>query len=542
MVTRKKDMISLLTGVKSSKKNYYHELKRTNEELKKKNLQLEILNEVMKSMKIDMSINDMLQNIVLKLKNIIHFDRLSLSLLQDSGLYLTNVYPIDSYSLQTGSKIEDENSLYWHVLRERKTKLQSLSDESEDFLEKNFLLDLNITSLLVLPILSKTKAIGVLSVGCKVEADWESSDIAFLEQLANQLAVGIENISLYNQVLAAKKEWEDTFQAVDDKIIVFHKDLKVLQYNKAVERKFYNPAMKSLDFSCAFGQVCIDLVKETFHTSKQVYKEAQLEGGHTYEMNCYPIFNNQKGLYAVIIYIKNVTEKRKMEAQLIHSGKLAAIGEMAAGVAHELNSPLTVILGNSQLLLRTTDKTNNEYTLLQDIKSCGDRCKHIIKSLLTFSRQDDYVLESFSINEVIHQVLHLMRFQIERNQIHIQLELHHELPNIEGNQPQLEQVIINLLLNARDSLLSSDKLEKTIILTTFESDDCIVLAVKDNGIGIEESRMHEIFHPFHTTKANGTGLGLSVSLGIVKTHGGSLEVTSVVNQGSTFSLMLPVSR
>jgi two-component system NtrC family sensor kinase len=394
---------------------------------------------------------------------------------------------------------------------------------------------------LVLPIYSKNKRIGILSIGRRDESEWSADDFAFLEQLTDHLAVSIENAQLYSEVLRAKQEWEDTFKAVDDMIIVFDKDLHVLQFNDSV-KNFFHLSEKS-SFSI-LEEVCKTLVRETFHSQKTGYKEIHLQDQSTCELYTYPVHNNEKQVYGVIAYIKDVTEKRKMEVQLLHSGKLAAIGEMAAGVAHELNSPLTAILGNSQLLLRTTPKEDPTFTLLNDIKNCGDRCKRIIKSLLTFSRQDEYLFDSFSVNEAVEQVLNLLKYQLEKNQILIKPSLQEDLPLIEGSQPQIEQIIINLLLNAKDAIeLSSEKNKEIIIQTTLKSNE-VHLSVTDNGIGIEETRLSEIFHPFHTTKESekGTGLGLSVSIGIARAHGGSIEVDSKLHTGSTFTLKLPIQQ
>ncbi|WLR53213.1 ATP-binding protein [Bacillus tianshenii] len=536
-------MISRLTGVKSSKKNYYTELKTSIEQLKKKNLQLEIMNEVMKSIKVDMSIDAILENVALKLKAIINFDRLSLSLLNNDHLSLTYVYPDTSKILEKGTNIPCENSIYWSVVKEKKRKAQSLTDSSYASFEKELLLQLNIKNVLVLPVYIKSKVIGVISFGRKKDEVWESSDQLFLEQLADHLAVSIDNSRLYNQVLQGKKEWEDTFKAVDDLIMIFDTDMNVLQYNHALNNFFeWHQSNSVIDFHSSLGVECLNLVKKTIGSRKQTYEEVQFDKNRTCEMYAYPVHNDEMEMYAVIVNMKDVTEKRKMEVQLLHSGKLAAIGEMAAGVAHELNSPLTAILGNSQLLMRSTPKEEHSYIMLQDIKNCGDRCKNIIKSLLTFSRQDDYSFDHCSLNHAVDQVLNLVKFQIERNQIKVMASLDESLPTFYGNQPQIEQVIINLLINARDAFESFETTDKMIEISTYQDEKAIFLSIRDNGMGIEKERLNEIFHPFHTTKGSnkGTGLGLSVSLGIARAHGGTIEVSSEVGKGSLFVLRIPL--
>lgn len=536
----KQDMIALLTGVKSSKKNYYTELKQTVTQLRKKNMQLEIMNEIMKSIKIDMSLDDILKNMIHKLNVLVPFDRLGLLLFQNERLTLTNVYPNHSHILEIGSIVPNENSLYWSSLSTRQIILKRLQDAADyDFYEKTYLTALHLKTILVLPIYSKNKKIAVLSIGRNSETEWEIDDLAFLEQLTTHLAVSIENTQLYHEVLRAKQEWEDTFKAVEDMIIVFDQDGHILRYNDSVQA-FFHCQEQSIDFM--LEKACQTLVMETFYQGKPGYKEIYFEEQTTCELHTYPVHNHKQEVYAVIAYMKDVTEKRKLEVHLLHSGKLAAIGEMAAGVAHELNSPLTAILGNSQLLLRNTASDSPSYTLLSDIKNCGVRCKQIIKSLLTFSRQDTYTFSSCSLNEAIEQVLNLLKYQIEDQQIKIQTLLSDYLPMIEASQPQIEQIIINLLLNAKDALTVAEK--KEIIIETSLQPNEVHLSVTDNGIGIEENRLSEIFHPFHTTKESekGTGLGLSVSIGIAKAHGGTIDVISTLNKGSTFTLKLPLQR
>jgi two-component system NtrC family sensor kinase len=537
----KLEMIAQLTGVKSSKKNYYTELKKTVEQLKKKNMQLEIMNEVMKNIKVDMALEDILKNMIDKLSVLVHFDHLSILLLRNNNLTLTNVYPHDSHYMEIGSAILNEHSLYWSALNNRQIIFERLNDSYASFYEKEYLTVLRLRTILVLPIYSKNKKIGVLSIGRHDESNWSIDDLAFLEQLTDHLAVSIENAQLYSEVLRAKQEWEDTFKAVDDMIIVFDKDLNVLQYNDSV-KTFFEISGKSNFF--ILEEPCKTLIRETFQSQKTGYQEIHLQNHTTCELYTYPVHNNEQQVYGVIAYIKDVTEKRKMEVQLLHSGKLAAIGEMAAGIAHELNSPLTAILGNSQLLLRNMTKEDPSFSLLHDIKNCGDRCKRIIKSLLTFSRQDEYIFDSCSLNEAVEQVLNLLKYQLEKKQIMIKLLLQEDLPLIEGSQPQIEQIIINLLLNAKDALEHSSRKNKEILIKTCLQSNEVHLSVRDNGIGIEENRLSEIFHPFHTTKETekGTGLGLSVSIGIARTHGGTIEVNSKLNKGSTFTLKLPLQQ
>ncbi|TXC93004.1 GAF domain-containing protein [Metabacillus litoralis] len=541
MLEDKHEAIALLTGVESSKKNYYTELKKTVDQLKKKNMQLEIMNELMQSFKIDMSLDETLKNMLDKLREIIRFDQISFFLLKGNSLVLTNIVPEKSYSIKVGTVLPIEGSLYWQVINNRQVILKRLQKDEDYFIEKNYFTDKYLQTILVLPIYSKNKRIGVLSIGRCNNTEWSFDDLAFLENLTDHLAVSIENVQLYREVFHSKQEWEDTFKAVDDMIFILDKDMNIMQYNDAVNT--FKKNYENFHYLLLEREFKV-LANNTYSFQKTGYKEINLSNQSTYELSTYPLNNNDQIIYGVIVYIKDVTEKRKMEAQLIHAGKLAAIGEMAAGVAHELNSPLTAILGNSQLLLRSSDKEDSAFTLLQDIKNCGDRCKQIIKSLLTFSRQDEYVFSTCSVNDAIKEVLNLLKYQFKEKNIDIITSLVVDLPDIEANQQQIEQIIINLILNAKDALESCVFENKEIYIETSLHIEEIHISVRDNGIGIEENRLTEIFHPFHTTKefGKGTGLGLSVSIGIAKAHGGTIHVESQVNKGSIFTLVLPIQQ
>lgn len=541
-------MIEILTGVKSSKRNYYTELKKTVIELQKKNTQLEIINEVMKSLNIEMSLDDMLKNVLEKLKTIFPIERISLSMIDGKNLVLSNVYPPHSYSIIPGSTLPEKQSLYWHVIRTGKPLFYYIGSKLKDpkWSEEKALMELGLESILLFPLISKGKVTGIFTLGSKELMDNHPSDLSFFQQLSDQLAVCMENARLYNEVLDTKKQWEETFQAVSDAIFIVGLHGNILQANHAAHQYFISEKrLTEKNVNDLFFTQEKNPFMETLSTENPSSGKLHI-GKKICECYCFPIFNDSNKLYAAIIYIKDVTAKKQIEAQLIQSGKLAAIGEMAAGVAHELNNPLTAIMGNSQILLRKFDQQDPSYKLLNDIYECGKRSKNIIRNLLTFSRQDEYLFEKCSVNDAIRQVLSLVGNQLQKQTIKVETVLDESLPLIEGSNQQIGQVILNLLLNAKDALEESKRIDKKIILETslqkIDGNSSIVLSVYDNGCGMDSEILSEIFHPFFTTKnaVKGNGLGLSVSLGIAEAHGGTLKAESKLEQGSTFKLILPI--
>ena len=350
VIEDKQNMIELLTGVKSSKQSYYMELKKTIRQLEKKNMKLEIINDVMKSFNIHMTMDEMLGNVLEKLKHIITFDRLSLSLFENSELILSNVYPQDLMPVRSLPK---KNSLYWQAIDRKQPIYYSFStkEQSLSIVEEEMLRSLYIESVLLIPLISKEAIIGVISFESKRQISYETQDLSFLQQLADQLAVCIDNAKLYNAVLQGKKEWEETFRAVLDMIIFVDMDDTIIRFNDAVP-KFFQMDGKALNGQKISRILFQDQDGEEWKSYKMkqpAYCQMSLKNKRICEIYTYPVSNEKNEMYGVIFYMKDVTEKVHTEAQLIHSGKLAAIGEMAAGVAHELNSPLTAILGNTTI-------------------------------------------------------------------------------------------------------------------------------------------------------------------------------------------------
>lgn len=489
------------------------------------------MNDITNSIHINLNIEEMLHQVMGRLGQLMVFENCHLVLLKDHQTSLIHISPLKSCELEQEAgwtALHELALLEGAIIQKHVSELPSL------YIEKEKLLSLDIHTIIMMPLYCHDDGIGVLLFGRKDLEEWDEDELDFLRKLSNQITIMLEKAHLFNELLHSQQEWVETFKAIEDIIVIFNQDLEVEQCNDSA-KEF--TSLESLLIAAH------PLVQSTFVNETPNFIEIHLTNDLIFDLQTYPIKNRDLHVYGVIAYFKNVTKKRNMEAQLLHSGKLAAIGEMAAGIAHELNSPLTAILGNSQILLRNYPSENTDAILLQDIKNCGNRCKEIIKSLLTFSRQNEYSFTYYSLNEAVQQVLNLLKFQLEKNRITIQLSLMNDLPLLKGSQPQIEQIIINLLLNARDALDMGKAEKKRLIIETYAEEDYLALVVRDNGIGIESERIPLIFHPFHTTKdmEKGTGLGLSVSLGIAKDHSGTIEVTSSYGKGSSFILKLPLN-
>ncbi|HDM78442.1 MAG TPA: PAS domain S-box protein [Deltaproteobacteria bacterium] len=238
--------------------------------------------------------------------------------------------------------------------------------------------------------------------------------------------------------------------------------------------------------------------------------------------------------------IKDITHRKEIEKHMLRADKLASLGKLSAGLAHEINNPLGMILGYTQLLLRYEKPETQRYSDLKIIEKHVRNCKAIVEDLLNFARSTETKKIESNINELLRDVLKVMEHQFEMNGIEIIADLNEELPNMTIDPEKIKQVFMNILMNAKDAIQGRGKI--TIKSDLNSRDNTVVITFSDTGCGIRSENLPHIFDPFFTTKptGKGTGLGLSVSYGIIQDHGGNIEVESKVDEGTTFIVTLPV--
>lgn len=544
MLTDRWQLIEKLTGIHSSKKSYYVELKKKILETARRNTELEVINELAKSINIEMSLEEIVERTGEKLRQLVQFDLLSLYTLDNGKLYLKTSSPPGDTVLDKQGEGLSEKSIFWKVIQTRRPVVRNdIGSDSFEYEEDGSLKAVGFKSVVLVPLVAWERAIGVFVLKSKREGTYSRQDLRFLEQVADQLTICLKNSWLYAEVYKSKREWETTFDAVTDLIVFIDREFNVIKFNKAV------PAFYKVNPDELGGRKCYQVffrsrtpcegcpAKDAMATLERTYQQMRLPSGEVLDINAYPAIDENGHLVGAITYSKDVT-------RLVSSSKLVALGEMAAGVAHELNSPLTAIVGDAQLLLRDLGESDPRHELLQDIKNCGLRCKRIIQNLLAFSRQDEYSFEPLSVNDVVERTLALVSYQIEKSNITILKELSPDVKPVMGNSQRLEQIVLNLLLNARDAFDGQGNKRRRIRIGTLNLPrDEVGIFVCDNGSGIPPELIPHIFNPFFTTKkpGKGTGLGLSVSLGIAEAHGGRIEVKSTPGKGSTFTLILPAA-
>ncbi len=236
-------------------------------------------------------------------------------------------------------------------------------------------------------------------------------------------------------------------------------------------------------------------------------------------------------------------ELAQAQALLVQSEKMAAFGQLGAGIAHEVKNPLAGIFGCAQLALMEAKEGTRLRTNVEIIKKETDRCRGIIDNLLKFARQEKALLEPTDINAVVSDAAAIVDHQLEMHEVKLSLELAEDVPPVRGNANQLQQVLMNLVINAQQAMEDQDG-GSVKISTQMVGPDDVEIIVSDTGPGIPEENRAKLFEPFFTTKptGKGTGLGLSVSFGIIQDHGGEITVDSEIGEGTEFKMRLPLSK
>jgi signal transduction histidine kinase len=258
-----------------------------------------------------------------------------------------------------------------------------------------------------------------------------------------------------------------------------------------------------------------------------------------WEISTFPIFDERNIVTQTIIVEQDVTEKRNLESNLIQSEKLAAVGQLAAGVAHEINNPLTAIIANAQILRREIPVQDPD--MLESIKlieMAGTRASQVVRNLLGIARKEKYEFEPIDLNETLHNAISLVQHELVGRPIRVDLHLAEKMPRVVASQDQLQGVWINLILNAIDAI---DKETGLITITSAFDGNEFQVSITDNGKGIPSDHLPRVFEPFFTTKlpGRGTGLGLSVCMRAIRLHGGNLQVDSQYGKWTRFTVNLP---
>jgi PAS domain S-box-containing protein len=411
------------------------------------------------------------------------------------------------------------------------------------------------------PCVVRGRMVAVIGLGRSVDgALLSSEDVEILRTVSGYVAVAIENSLLYQDQqerageLKLLKEFnESIIESINVGLLAVDLEGRVTRLNSALEH------ILDLRRDAAVGRRVEELFSEDFaDTLKQVLGK---EGWRLRDIrNIYKLhtatranralvlnialapLQDGQGQTGALVVLEDVTARITLEEQLQQREKLSSIGLLAAGVAHEVNTPLTGVSSYTQMLLGMLNETDPKHALLQKVRTQAERATNIVNNLLNFSRTGS--AEEFGeidVARVLDDTLQLLEPQLRRSQIEIVRDYDKDAPEAYGNAGKLQQVFTNLILNARDAIPDGGRI--TVSTGTAE-DGSLIAEISDTGIGIAPENVAKIYDPFYTTKGvgQGTGLGLAVSYGIIQEHTGRISVESEPGQGTTFRITLPSAR
>lgn len=404
-----------------------------------------------------------------------------------------------------------------------------------------------------------TRTVAVIGLGLTRMGDFLSSeDVELLESLASYIGIAIQNAQLYRtlerqigEFERLKEFHENIVESINVGVFAVDLDDHIESWNRRMEVLFGVSRADTLrkplsavlpgDFLRKIDSVRLDQGTHAFYKYR-----IELPDGETHIANIAvaPLVSKSAVPVGRIVLIDDITDRVELEAQLTQSEKLSSIGLLAAGVAHEVNTPLAVISAYTQMLTKQMSGDARLAPVLEKITQQSFRASEIVNGLLNFSRTSGTERTSVDLNRLLRDTVNLIDHQLKTAKISVDLDLDPALFSVQGNQGKIQQVLLNFLLNAKDAMLRSASAR--IAVTTYNRSGAAVVRIQDTGSGISQEHLHRIYDPFFTTKTapragehKGTGLGLAVSYGIMQEHGGKIHVESSIGIGTTFELEFP---
>jgi len=495
------------------------------------------------------SLPKLLNKILQIAEDVFHFDNAIIRLLTEDGseLELAASYGYPPSAQQ--QKIHVGQGVMGAVAASGKPLLINNIRQHRDYIEGIA----GANSALCVPLIARDRVIGVLNVESPRFNAFQEHDADALLTVATQAAIAIENARLYTRTTQLKQRYRDLhqfneriLQSTNLGIYTLDANLCITSWNNRMEKvsRMTEDQVLGRPLLTLFPVLAeegfddrLNLVLKTGQAEKVQLIHYNLKGERRVQKRRLSPLKDGSTTTGVVIVVEDITEFKGLLDQMVQAEKLAEIGRLSSGIAHEINNPLAVIAYATQLLLREEDQPDFYIELLQRVDSEVERLQALTGGLLGFSRSGGMDKITVNVNEILDQVLTLIGYQIQRNE-HKVVKKYAEVADILADGNQLKQVVINLIMNAVQAMSSAG----TLTLETICEDYSVEIIISDTGSGVEDSIKEKIFEPFYTTKpeGEGTGLGLYLCRKIIQDHQGVITFDSTPGVGSRFIIQLPL--
>lgn len=416
---------------------------------------------------------------------------------------------------------------------------------------------LDVRSILSLPVVLGGGTWGVIAVFNKIGGDFTEFDVDLTASFSTSLANTIHNAYLVKNLQQNRNSLQAIIDGILHPIYTINENWELVSVNKARAAEIDADANSLKGRSCFGAFYGRETPCEHCHAHQTIHGNVPITWSHKWmgedhlprewDVNAYPLPNNSRDVREAksVVVWQDRTEERRLEDQLIQTGKLAAIGQLSAGVAHEISNPLVAVIANAEMLKMSLPKESDDFEAADLILQGGERAQTVVKGLLDFAREQQYAFKPLDLNMSVQQALNLVSYQLKSAQVELTPQFAADLPRIQASSEHIKSVWINLMINARDAMRDAGVTQPKIDLITrraHDDDEFVEVIVADNGPGITDAQATHIFEPFYTTKdpGAGTGLGLATCLRIVDQHGGTIELTSPPDKGASFLVRLPI--
>lgn len=506
-------------------------------------IHLNYLSATMKKVSRSRDWNESLDNIFEFTGNLLEYDMMVIYLIDKKAGILKAIAARGSkdVKLKNRARFKIGEGIVGWVAKEKKAVIIADATKETQFKVRQFYKeDPVIRSYIALPLIYENEVLGILSISSSKPDLYREKDVQMMTIIASQVAA----IFKINSLLRDETRFSNhILQSIDSGVLVIDKEKKVIHFNRAAENITGYTAKelkgKKITLTPLMTSPFPWLILKTHETQEHIFekethmftkegREIQVIVSTSVLRNEYNEFNGATAIF------RDISEVKKLQEEVRRVDRLASLGKLTAGVAHEIRNPLLPIRTAASYLLKKTNPDSENYRLLKIINEEAERMNKLLNDFVSFAKPPSEMKEAFDLNKLIAETTALMKHEFESKDIEVELNLCHERTSIMGLAQEFRQVLLNLLINSMDAMPEGGKIN----ITTYREDPYIYLIVKDQGTGISKEHLNKVFDPFFTTKQEGTGLGLFIVHNIVSKYDGKIEVESEKGRGTAFKVRI----